>query len=66
MLIFLTNEQRQTNILCDTTIRVERQDFAAHKCEEFIFTVNSRYNGHPRDRRLVSVIARVRNSGVRK
>ena len=28
-------------------------------------TVNSRYYGHPRDRDLVSVIARVRNSGVR-
>ena len=28
--------------------------------------VNSRYSGHPRDRDLVSVIARVRNSGVRE
>ena len=27
--------------------------------------VNSRCSGHPRDRHLVSVIARVRNSGVR-
>jgi len=26
-------------------------------------TVNSRYSGHPRDRHLVSVIARVRKSG---
>ena len=30
-----------------------------------IYTVNSRYSGHPGDRHLVSVIARVRNSGVR-
>ena len=29
-------------------------------------TVNSRYSGHPRDRDLVSVIARVRNSGVQE
>ena len=29
-------------------------------------TVNSRYSGHPRDRDLVSVKARVRNSGVRE
>ena len=29
-------------------------------------TVNSRYSGHPRDRDLVSKIARVRNSGVRE
>ena len=29
-------------------------------------TVNSRYSGHPRDRELVSVKARVRNSGVRE
>ena len=29
-------------------------------------TVNSRYSGHPRDHDLVSVIARVRNSGVRE
>ena len=28
-----------------------------------IFTVNSLYCGHPRDRDLVSLIARVRNSG---
>ena len=26
------NELRETNILCDTTIRAEGQDFAAHKC----------------------------------
>ena len=32
----------------------------------FSNTVNSRYSGHPRDRVLVSVIARVRNSGVRE
>ena len=31
-----------------------------------VVTVNSRYSGHPRDRDLVSVIARVRNSGVRE
>lgn len=30
------------------------------------FTVNSRYCGHPRDRGLVSVMARVRNYGVRE
>ena len=30
------------------------------------YTVNSRYSGHPRDRDLVSVIARVLNSGVRE
>jgi len=29
-----------------------------------LHTVNSRYSGHPRDRNVVSVIARVRNSGV--
>ena len=29
-------------------------------------TVNSRYTGHPRDRRSVSVLARVRDSGVRE
>ena len=29
-------------------------------------TVNSRYCGHSRDRDLVSVLARVRNSGVRE
>ena len=29
-------------------------------------TVNSRYSGHPRDRNLVSIIARVCNSGVRE
>ena len=29
-------------------------------------TVNSRYSGHPLDRDLVSVIARVRNSGVQE
>ena len=29
-------------------------------------TVNSRYIGHPRNRDLVSVIARVRNSGVQE
>ena len=33
---------------------------------EFHCTVNSRYSGHPRDHDLVSVIARVRNSGVRE
>ena len=26
------NELRETNVLCDTTIRTEGQDFAAHKC----------------------------------
>ena len=26
------NELRETNILCDTTVRAEGQDFAAHKC----------------------------------
>ena len=26
------NELRETNVLCDTTIRAEGQDFAAHKC----------------------------------
>ena len=26
------NELRETNILCDATIRTEGQDFAAHKC----------------------------------
>ena len=31
-----------------------------------LYTVNSRYSGHPRDRDLVSIIARVRNSGVRE
>ena len=30
------------------------------------YTVNSRHSGHPRDHDLVSVIARVRNSGVRE
>ena len=30
------------------------------------YTVNSRYSGHPRDHDLISVIARVRNSGVRE
>ena len=35
------------------------------KCE-MPSTVNSRYTGHPRDRDLVCVIARVRNSGVRE
>ena len=29
-------------------------------------TVNSPYSGHPRDRNLVSVIARVRNSGMQE
>ena len=29
-------------------------------------TVNSRYSGHSRDRDLVSLIARARNSGVRE
>ena len=32
----------------------------------FLRTVNSRYSGHPRDCDLVSLIARVRNSGVRE
>ena len=32
----------------------------------FATTVNARYSGHPRDRDLVSVKARVRNSGVRE
>ena len=31
-----------------------------------VFTVNFRYSGHPRDRDLVSVIAKVRISGVRE
>ena len=31
-----------------------------------LITVNSRYSGHPRYRDFVSVIARVRNSGVRE
>ena len=26
------NELRETNVLCDTTIRAEGQDFTAHKC----------------------------------
>ena len=26
------NELRETNILCDTTIRAEGQDFTAHRC----------------------------------
>ena len=26
------NELRETNVLCDTTLRAEGQDFAAHKC----------------------------------
>ena len=26
------NELRETNVLCDTTIRAEGRDFAAHKC----------------------------------
>ena len=26
------NELRETNILCDTTIRAQGQDFPAHKC----------------------------------
>ena len=34
-------------------------------CPENLVLVNSRFSGHPRDRHLVSVIARVRNSGVR-
>ena len=34
--------------------------------EWFLITVNSRYCGHSRDRDLVSVLARVRNSGVRE
>ena len=29
-------------------------------------TVNSRHSGHPRDRNLVSVIARIRNNGMRE
>ena len=33
---------------------------------ECVATVNSRYSGHPRDRHLVSVIARVRYSEVRE
>ena len=37
-----------------------------HMCKARQTTVNSRYSGHPRDRVLVSVIARVRNSGVRQ
>ena len=32
----------------------------------FLITVDSRYCGHPRGEDLVSVIARVRNSGVRE
>ena len=31
-LLHKLNELRETNILCDTTIRAEGQDFAAHKC----------------------------------
>ena len=42
-------------------IRVELEE-----TQFWSFTVNSRYSGHPRDRDLVSVIARVRNSGVRE
>ena len=38
----------------------------SNPCQEKLGTVNSRYSGHPRDRDLVSVIARVRNSGVRE
>ena len=32
----------------------------------FAHTVNSRYSGDPRDRVLVSAIARIRSSGVRE
>ena len=42
-------------------IRVELEE-----TQFWSFTVNSRYSGHPRDRDLVSVKARVRNSGVRE
>ena len=31
-LLHKLNELRETNILCDTTIRAQGQDFAAHKC----------------------------------
>ena len=31
-LLHQPNELRETSILCDTTIRAEGQDFAAHKC----------------------------------
>ena len=31
-LLHQLNELRETSILCDTTIRAEGQDFAAHKC----------------------------------
>ncbi len=31
-LLYSLNELRETNILCDTTIRTEGQDFPAHKC----------------------------------
>ena len=34
--------------------------------EWFLITVNSHYCGHSRDRDLVSVLARVSNSGVRE
>ena len=31
-LLHKLNELRETNILCDATIRAQGQDFTAHKC----------------------------------
>ena len=45
---------------------LERHFARDPECKARLATVNSRYSGHPRDRDLVSVIARVRNSGVRE
>ena len=39
---------------------------ALNDLKKLLSTVNSRYCGHSRDRNLVSVLARVRNSGMQE
>ena len=49
-----------------TIISVSKVNLHVHSAVTLPYTVNSRYCGHSRDRDLVSVIARVRNNGVRE
>ena len=51
-------------VLSKSTFLYGNGYFYLEICE--IFTVDSRYCGHSRDRDFVSVFARVRNSGLRE
>ena len=55
-----------TKLVTHSSERPERKGRMLYSQVPKSFTVSFRYSGHPRDRDLVSVIARVRNSGMRE